>query len=77
MSYYLLTGILCSFRLVLIGKTRKDIFKHSRLKCPAEKISENNFASLDKKYSTYRPSDRAGIADLKFLRSPLAIYQNL
>ena len=54
------TGILCSFRLLLHRKTGKQIAEYSRLKCP-EKISENNFASLDKKYNTYRPS--AGIVE--------------
>ena len=40
------TEILCSFKLVLEGKTGKEILQSSRLEF-LEKFSENNFALLD------------------------------
>ena len=40
------TEILCSFKLVLEGKTGKEILQLSRLGF-LEKFSENNFALLD------------------------------
>ena len=39
-------GILCSFRLVLLGKTGRETPESSRLDC-LEKISVNNLALLD------------------------------
>ena len=45
------TEILCSFRLVLEGKTGKEILESSRL----EKFLVNNFALLDAEDSTSGP----------------------
>ena len=66
------TEILCSFKLVLEGKTGKKIPESSRLEF-LEKFSPNNFALSDAEGDTSRPSSRAGIADLPLLRTLLAI----
>ena len=66
--------MLCSFKLVLEGKTGKDIPESSRLEFK-EKFSANNFALLDAEDSTSDPLDRVGIADLPLLRTLLAIRQ--
>ena len=66
--------ILCSFRLVLEGKTGKEIPESSRLKF-LEKFSANNFALSDAEDNTSGPLIRGGIADLPLLRTQLAIYQ--
>ena len=58
--------ILCSFRLVLEGKTGKDITKSSRLDF-LQKFLANNFA--DAEDSTSGPLNREGIADLPLLRT--------
>ena len=64
--------ILCSFRLVLEGKTGKEIPESSRLEF-LEKFSANNFALSDAEDNTSGPLNRGGIADLpllcKFLES--------
>ena len=67
------TEILCSFRLVLEGKTGKKIPELSRLEF-LEKFSENNFALSDAG-NTSGPLSRGGIADLPLLRTLLAIHQ--
>ena len=59
--------ILCSFRLVLEGKTGKGIAESSRLEL-LEKFLANNFAISD--YSIPGPLNREGIADLPFNRVP-------
>ena len=64
------TEILCSFRLVLEGKTGKEIPESSRLEF-LEKFSANNFALSDAENNTYR----GGIADLRLLTTLLAIRQ--
>ena len=69
-----ITGILCSFRLVLEGKTGKEIPEPSRLEF-LETFSTNNFALLDAEDSTSRPLNRGDIADLPLLRTLLAICQ--
>ena len=69
------TEILCSFRLVLEGKTGKEIPESSRLEF-LEKFSANNFALSDAEYSTSGLLNRGGIADLPLLRTLLAIHQN-
>ena len=69
------TEILCSFRLVLEGKTGKEIPESSRLEY-LEKFSANNFALSDAEYSTSGLLNRGGIADLPLLRTLLAIHQN-
>ena len=66
--------ILCSFRLVLEGKTGKEIPESSRLEF-IEKFSANNFALSDAEGNTSGPLNRGGIADLPLLRTLLAIRQ--
>ena len=66
--------ILCSFRLVLGGKTGKEIPKSSRLEF-FEKFLANNFALSDAEDNTSGPLNRGGIADLPLLRTLLAIRQ--
>ena len=67
--------ILCSFRLVLKGKTGKEIPESSRFGF-LEKILANNFAlSDDAEDNTSGPLNRGGIADLPLLRPLLAIRQ--
>ena len=68
------TEILCSFRLVLEGKTGKEIPQSLRLEF-LEKFSGNNFALLDAEDNMSRPLNRGGIADLTFLRALLVIPQ--
>ena len=63
--------ILCSFKLVLEGKTSKETPKSSEFK---EKFSANNFALSDAEDNTSGPLNRAGIADLPLLRTLLAIH---
>ena len=64
--------ILCSFRLVLEGKTGREIPESSRLEF-LEKFSTNNFALSDAEDNTSGPLNREGIADLPLLRTLLAI----
>ena len=66
--------ILCNFRLVLEGKTGKEIPESSRLEF-LEKFSANNFALSDAEDNTSRLLNRGGIADLPLLRTLLAIRQ--
>ena len=66
--------ILCSFRLVLEGKTGKEIPESSRLEF-LEKFSAHNSALSDAEDSNSRPLNRGGIADLPLLRTLLAICQ--
>ena len=68
------TEILCSFKLVLEGKTSKEIPESSRLEF-LEKSSANNFALSDAEDSSSRPLNRGGIANLPLLRTLLAICQ--
>ena len=68
------TEILCSFRLVLEGKTGKEIPESSRLEFK-ENFSANNFALSDAEDNTSGPLNRGGIADLPLLRTLLAIRQ--
>ena len=68
------TEILCSFKLVLEGKTGKEIPESSRLEF-SEKFSANNFALSDAEDNTSGPLNRGGIADLPLLRTLLAIRQ--
>ena len=63
---------ICSFRLVLEGKTDKEIPKSSRLEF-IEKFLANNFALSEAEDDTFRPLNRGGIADLPLLRTLLAI----
>ena len=60
--------ILCSFRLVLEGKTGKEIPESSRLEF-LEKFLANNFALSDAKDNTSRLLNRGGITDLPVLNT--------
>ena len=66
--------ILCSFKLVLEGKTGKETPESSKLEFK-EKCSANNFALSDAEDNTSGPLNRGGIADLPLLRTLLAIRQ--
>ena len=68
------TEILCSFKLVLEGKTSKEIPESSKLEIK-ENLSANNFALSDAEDNTSGPLNRGGIADLPLLRTLLAIRQ--
>ena len=68
------TEILCSFKLVLEGKTGKETPEPSRLEFK-EKFSANNFALSDAEDNTSGPLNREGIADLLLLRTLSAIRQ--
>ena len=68
------TETLCSFKLVLEGKTGKEIPESSRLEFK-EKFSANNFALSDAEDNTSGPLNRGGIADFPLLRTLLAIRQ--
>ena len=66
--------ILCCFRLLLEGKTGKEMLESSRLEF-LEKFLGNNFALLDTEDNTSGPLRRAGIADLPLLRTLIVIHQ--
>ena len=66
--------ILYSFRLVLEGKTGKEIPESLRLGI-LEKFLANNFALSGAKDNTSGPLKRGGIADLPLLRTLVAIRQ--
>ena len=57
------TETLCNFKLVLGGKTGKEIPQSSRLEF-IEKFSANNFALSDAEQNTSQLFNRGGIADL-------------
>ena len=66
--------ILCSFRLVLEGKSGKEIPESSRLGS-LEKFSANCFDLSDAEDNTSGPLKRGDVADLPLLRTLLAIRQ--
>ena len=68
------TEILCSFRLVLEGKTSKEIPESSRLEF-LEKFLANNFVLSEAEDNTSGQLNRGCIADLPLLRMLLAICQ--
>ena len=68
------TEILCSFKLVLEGKTGKEIPESSRLEFSG-KFSANNFALSDAEDNNSEVLNRGGIADMPLLRTLLAIRQ--
>ena len=70
----LVTEILYSFRLVLKGKTGKEIPESSRLDF-LEKFLANNFALSDVEENTSSLLNGGGIADLALLITLLAIHQ--
>ena len=55
--------ILCTYRLVLEGKTGKELTESSRLEL-LEKFLANNFALSNAEDNTFRPLNSGGIADL-------------
>ena len=68
------TEILYSFRLVLKGKTGKEIPESSRLDF-LEKFLANNFALSDAEDDTSVLLNTGGVADSSLLRTLLAIHQ--
>ena len=68
------TEILCSFILVLEGKTGKEIPESSRLEF-LEKFLAKKFALSNAENNASVPLNRRGIADLPLLRTLLAICQ--
>ena len=66
--------ILCGFRLVLEGKTGKEIPESSRFEF-LEKFLANNFALSDTEDIMSGLLNRGGTADLALLRTLLAICQ--
>ena len=68
------TEILCSFRLVLEGKTSKEITESSRLEF-LETFLANNFAFSEAEDKTSGSLNRGGIAHLPLLRTLLTIHQ--
>ena len=68
------TEILSSLRLVLEGKTSKEIPESSRLEFFKEFLG-NNFALSEAKDNTSGPLNSGGIPDLPLLRALLAIHQ--
>ena len=76
MTFLTILGVteICSFRLVLEGKTGKEIPELSRLEF-LEKFSANNFALSDAEDTTSGPLKRGGVVDLPLLRTLLATGQ--
>ena len=74
LTIFKVTEILCSFTLVLEGKTDKEIPQSSRLEL-LEKFLVNNFALSDAEDNTSESLNRADIADLSLLRTLLAVRQ--
>ena len=68
------TEILCSFKLVLEGKTANEIPQSSILEF-LQRFSGNNFTFSDAEDNISKPLNRGGIADLSLLRTLLAIHQ--
>ena len=62
---------ICSFKLVLEGKTGKEIPESSRLEF-LEKFLANNFALSDAEDKTSDPLNTRGTVDLPSLRTLLA-----
>ena len=73
-TIFRVTEITCTFRLVLEGKTGKEIPKWSRLEFLG-KFLANNFALLDVEDKTFGKLNRGDLADLLLLRTLIAIYQ--
>ena len=62
------------FKLVLEGKTGKEIPESSRLEF-SKKFSANNFALSDAEDNTSGPLHRGGITDLPLLGTLLATHR--
>ena len=69
-----ITEILCSFRLVLEGKTGKEIPESLRLEF-FEKFSVNNFALPDAEDNISCLLNRGGIADFTFVENDISNLQ--
>ena len=67
------TEILCSFRLVLKGRTGKEMTESSKLKF-SETFLANNFA-LYTEDNTSGPLNRGDMADLPLLKTQFVIRQ--
>ena len=74
LTILVVTEISCGFKLVLEGKTGKEITESSRLEF-LEKVSANNFSLSDAEDNTTRLLNTGGTADLPLLRTLLAIRQ--
>ena len=74
LTVLVVTEILCSFKLVLEGKTSKEVPESSILEF-LEKFSANNFALSDAEDNTSGLLNSGNIPDLHLLRTPLAILQ--
>ena len=76
MTFLTILGVteICSFKLVLEGKTGKEIPESSRLEF-LEKFSANNFALSDAADNTSWLLNSRGIVDLSLLRILLVIRQ--
>ena len=71
MTFLTILGVtekLCSFKLVLEGKTGEEIPESSRLEF-LEKFSANNFALSDAEDNTSGPLIRGGMTDLPLLNT--------
>ena len=66
--------ILCSFRLVLEGKTGKETPESSRFEF-LQKFSANSVALPDAENNIFGPLNRGGIADLPLLKTLVTICQ--
>ena len=74
MTFLTVLGVMeisCSFRLVIGGKTGKEILASSRFEF-LEKFLANNFALSNVEDNTSGPWNRGGIADLLLLKTLLA-----
>ena len=69
LTILLVIKILCSFRLVLEGKTGTEIPESSRLEFLGKFLADNLL------YQKHNTLNRGGIADLPLLRTLLAIHQ--
>ena len=77
MTFLTMLGVMeiCSFRIILEGKTGKEIPpKSSKLEF-SEKFLGNYLALSEAEDNTSGALNRGGIADLPLLRTPLAILQ--
>ena len=67
--------ILCSFRLVLEGKTGKEIPESSTLEL-LQKYFINSFALSDSEHNIFGPLNKGGIVNSPLLRTLFVICQN-
>ena len=77
MNFLTILGVtekLHSFKLVLEGKTGKDIPKSSRLDF-LEKVSPNNFSLSDAEDNTTRLLNRGGTPDLPYFKGYIHQFQ--